>query len=956
MRKIVAVIAVLLALSFAARAQGGRGSDPAYQYQSIRVKAKVLDAKSLAPIPYATVYLIPQGDTTITNISLSGEDGTVVLEGVVSGRYELNAELLGYKTFTKPCEISQAPGWDLDLGTISLEEDAEQIDAATVTAAGNPVTIQNDTLIYHASSFHVGENAMLEDLLKKMPGIVVSEDGTATVNGEKVDRLTIGGKTFFFGDPSVALKNLPAKIVDRILVTREETTTAQMHGISTEFDKETVLDVELKEEFQEGWFGDARLGAGAVLAGNDGGPLTERSKFLYDANALASVYGKRDQLVVIGNAYNIQEPGSGASGAVVPEDAYTELGGLTTALRAGANYNTDRIRHFETTVSANYRHATKDDRERSSRTSFISGGGDLLTEGGTDAAGQEDQLMLDVELTKEKGTLLVDFTPMFFFRRSQVNSLHFADIHSPGSTTPLHTSATSVTGNRQFLTGGSLGITGKDLGRPGRRLGLTLDYSAGASRGDESERSLQVLDYDILGNKLDLDASLFYYEPLGERWGVEASLGNVVNASLSDRRAFDADGSANHYYTSRTGHRFLQEGASLLMQYAKAPGTIKFGFNAAAYNDRTDVRSLGVDAVTGERDWRFRWSPIVMYSYTGDGHQLTLQYSSVTNPASGRQLIPVPDITNPIQITTGNTYLKSGVSNNLMAYYNMVNYTTFTFLTVYANAEIEHGGAVYASWFDATGTRYAVPVNARRPGTRANAYGILNQPFGPQKHFTLSVAAQAAFDNQFSYQALSLQPGLNLDDFDYDAFMDGFWGDASGDRFYSGRSGFAESRTRSFNWGLGLNLKYNKDFFTGTLAANASNGRASYSLNPDANLNTWDFNFGVDLLFQPGRGWEIGSDTRYVFFRGYAPGFGQPELRWNASLSKSIKSVTLGLRCNDILNQQRSLTRTVSSEYVEDTYRNVMGRTFLFSVSFNFGKLNTHKTAAVSGSIDRLGY
>lgn len=258
MRKIVAVIAVLLALSLAARAQGGQGSDPAYQYQSIRVKAKVLDAKSRAPIPYATVYLIPQGDTTITNISLSGEDGAVVLEGVVSGRYGLNAELLGYKTFTKLYEISQAPGWDLDLGTISLEEDAERIDAATVTAAGNPVTIQNDTLIYHASSFHVGENAMLEDLLKKMPGIVVSEDGTATVNGEKVDRLTIGGKTFFFGDPSVALKNLPAKIVDRILVTREETTTAQMHGISTEFDKETVLDVELKEEFQEGWFGDVR--------------------------------------------------------------------------------------------------------------------------------------------------------------------------------------------------------------------------------------------------------------------------------------------------------------------------------------------------------------------------------------------------------------------------------------------------------------------------------------------------------------------------------------------------------------------------------------------------------------------------------------------------------------------------------------------------------------------------
>lgn len=233
---------------------------------------------------------------------------------------------------------------------------------------------------------------------------------------------------------------------------------------------------------------------------------------------------------------------------------------------------------------------------------------------------------------------------------------------------------------------------------------------------------------------------------------------------------------------------------------------------------------------------------------------------------------------------------------------------------------------------------------------------MLNQPFGKMKNFTLSLAAQARFDNRYSYQATTLQPGLDLDNFDYKSFMGGFWGNESGDRFYSGQSGFAESRTQSFNWGIGLNLKYNKDFFTGTLSADASNGRASYSLNPAADMNVWDFYFGGDLLFQLNKGWEIGTDARYVFFRGYAPGYGEPELRWNMSLSKTIKSVTLGLKCNDILNQERRLTRVVSAEYVEDSYRNVMGRTVLFSVSFNFGKLNANKTSAVSSSLKKMDY
>ena len=949
----------LATLSILSCAQVGSEASREYQYVNVRVKAMVLDAKTSQPIPYATVYLVPQGDTTITNFALSGENGQVVLEKVTTGRYQLNAELLGYNTFTKIYDIYQAPGWDLDLGTIGLEESTESIDAATITVAGNPITIQKDTVIYNASSFRVGENAMLEDLLKKMPGIQVSEDGTATVNGEKVDRITVGGKTFFFGDPSMALKNLPAKIVSRIKVSHQDSKSAQMGGISTEVKKETVMDVELKEEYQEGWFGDARLGAGATLNGKDDNPLTQNSKFLYDGSAMASIYGKRDQAVFIGNAYNAKDAGAntGSSGFSDLDDDYTSLGGLTTAIKGGANYNTSRINNYETTVSATYRHVTKDDKQQSSRTSFVSGGDDLLTEGGKDALGHEDQLMVDVELSKRQGKLLVDFSPRFYARKSNVHSTNFSDTYYSGATSPFNSSTgSSLSEGRQLFTSGALSLTRTDLGKAGRRMGLKMNYSAGEAPGNKIENSLQTLSYDMLGRALNLDGRLFYYEPLSSRWGLQAQVAGVRNAQQNHRDARNADGSANDYYTSRTHRRFQQDGAGLMMQYSNDTSSVRFGFSASAYNDRMDATMLGINTMTGKGDWHLHVTPVVMYTYSKDGRELTLQYTSVNNPASGRMVIPTPDISNPVQITVGNTFLKSGIEHSLMAYYNMVNYTTYTFLTVYSFAKVDSNGTVYASWFDPAGVRYAVPVNARKPGANAYAMAMLNQPFGAQKNFTLIVSAQAGLDNRYSYQATSLQPGLNLAGFDYNSFMGGFWGNEDGDRFYGGASGFAESRTTSYNWGLGLNLKYSKDFFVGTVSTSAMNSRASYSLNSAANMNVWDFNFGGDLLFAPGKGWEIGIDARYVFFRGYAPGYGDPELRWNMSVNKTLGAFTLGLKCRDILNQERQLTRIVSSEYVEDSYRNVMGRTLLFSVSFNFGKLNSNKTSAVSGAIKRLDY
>ena len=149
---------------------------------------------------------------------MSGADGNAKLEKVPAGKYNFKAELLGYKNFTKVIEVKG----NLDLGEVKMTLDKETLEQATVSASGNPITVKKDTIEYNASSFKTTENSVLEDLLKKLPGIEISEDGTITANGEKISKITIDGKTFFLDDPQLASKNLPAKTIDKVKVVQKK--------------------------------------------------------------------------------------------------------------------------------------------------------------------------------------------------------------------------------------------------------------------------------------------------------------------------------------------------------------------------------------------------------------------------------------------------------------------------------------------------------------------------------------------------------------------------------------------------------------------------------------------------------------------------------------------------------------------------------------------------------------
>ena len=238
----------LIFFSIALSAQVFIMNDNVYEERMCEIKATVVDSLTSEPVPFASVYVVPSKDTTITNFTLSDAKGEAKLDEVPFGSYVFHVEMMGYKPFVKERYFRDRQA---DMGTIRLQVDELFLQAATITDVGNPVIIKKDTVEFNASSFRVGANAMLKDLLMRMPGMEVTADGKVFFNGKEIDKITVGGRTFFFGDQSVALNNLPAYVVDKIRVIERESEQTRASGLQ-DGDKEHVLDVALKKEYEKG--------------------------------------------------------------------------------------------------------------------------------------------------------------------------------------------------------------------------------------------------------------------------------------------------------------------------------------------------------------------------------------------------------------------------------------------------------------------------------------------------------------------------------------------------------------------------------------------------------------------------------------------------------------------------------------------------------------------------------
>lgn len=972
MKKLIflfALAAVFFSNSFNASAQGRS-----------TVKISALDSLSREPVGYVTVMLMPKGDTVAKYYGTTDAEGKAVIEKVKPGEYTVKTDLLGYLPSMKKVRITNA---NEDLGNILLKEDIQLLEGASISAVGNVITIRQDTVEYNASAFKVSDNAMLIDLLKKLPGIEVEDDGTVKAHGETITQIKINGKSFFLNDPDIAKENIPAKVVEKVKVIDKKSDQAIFSGIE-DGNTEKIIDISTYKGMFEGWFGNFAGGLGSDLRSKAApdSKFEQENDARYSGNALLAKFSEDQQIAFVANGNNTNTGGFGRRGG-----AFGMGGGgagITNQWGGGANYTTTKVEHLEATVSANVNGSDSDSKRISERTTFgKEGSNDMNTSSSSKSLSDSRMLSLSADVRYTPDRLRFTFSPSFTFSKGTNRGNSTDETKSVDGETDLYdllNDARSFTYgvNTSRSMNGRL-MLGTRIGqKAGRTISVSGNYSL--SDSDRDSKEFSVTRYNATGTpdknidqyshtdskNLSYGANLSYTEPIADNVFLTANYSYSYSRNKSVQKTFDYNGIAEHemaanlmdftesfvytlddisfydvendYYSSTVDNLFINQSAGANIQYQNGRDFIQIGANLQPTYNETNTTKFGETSfIPGE--WLLNWSPSVRARYNIDRTRfISARYSGNSSQPSTSRMLPILDVSNPTSISTGNANLLPSFNHSAGLDYTSNNIQRYSFLRIGLNGGYNIRNIVTASWYDRDGVRYSIPVNSGKPSENISTYVSYNTPIG-KSGLSFTTSTNLGLNFATSYQNTTSRDGINALQFDYDTFMEEFWGNKKGDRFYSGASGFGESKTKNYNAGETLEMRYNGEKLSCSLSGSARYNNSQYSLNSAANKSTWNNSVSTSILVKATQNLQFDTDASYRFYHGYTGnGFNDPQLIWNAGFSWKIKSWGISAKAYDILEQSKNISRSATENYISDSWSNQLGRYFLVNVTYTFGK------------------
>lgn len=346
-------------------------------------------------------------------------------------------------------------------------------------------------------------------------------------------------------------------------------------------------------------------------------------------------------------------------------------------------------------------------------------------------------------------------------------------------------------------------------------------------------------------------------------------------------------------------------------------------------------------------------APAMGYNWYKDNSNLRVEMLNYTSKPDRKWFAPVPDLSVPTRIQIGNTWLRSGYNSVLQTQFTRSDPQKHTSLSAWIACTLNMSPAVLAQWYGADGISYSVPVNAAKPSFRAGPSVRYSFPLGNKQIWSMSAGVGGEYTRSSGYYSSAEGKGMDINSFQYASFMKDFWGNADGDRFYSGESGFRENTTRWMDlYGRAL-VKYNARQFSVRLMYTYTLQKAWYTLFPEVRRNTHDHSVALGADYTTRHEFELSSQLTYTRYYGYTAGFGLPEWIWDMEISKNIGPFNLSIQAHDLLDQTRNLSRIAQGNFEETSYRLVMGRYILFGIRWNFGKMNsTHSMRAEMAAIE----
>ena len=885
------------------------------QQSGVNVTGSVVEQGSDTPIEQATVRLLNVKDGAMVRGVVSARNGSFTLKNVKKGSYLLHITFIGYDPLYQPLQITGKKN-PVNVGKLELSDGAIELGEAVVIGKAPEVTVRNDTVEYNADSYKVTEGSVLEDLLKKMPGVEVDSEGKITVNGKEVKKVMVDGKEFFSDDPKVASKNLPAKMIDKLQVLDKKSDMAQMTGFD-DGEEETVINLTVKPGMKQGWFGNAYGGYG--------------SKDRYEGNAMVNRFVNNDQITFMGGANNTNNMGfsdlastmfSGMGGGGGRRGGFGAGSGITSSGNAGLNFSKE-FKPDKLTLGGNtrYSHSDNDARSKSDRQNILPGDSSSYDNSEAMSRTKSDNFGVDFRLEWKPDTMTqLIFRPSFSFSHSMNDNFSDATTLDNERDTVNTNKSSNYSESNGYNLNASIDFSRK-LNNKGRVFSATLSggnsdsYSDGMNRSDIVYfNQTDALKNSIIDQRSRYDNKGFNYrayvswvEPIGHNNFIQAtySISQRKQEALKNVYNQDADGIYNvldSAYSQSYRNNFISQRASLSFksQRAKFNYTIGLNLDPSYSSSENFVGDTTLSKITRKV---VNLSPMAQFNYMFDKRtNLRIMYNGRTSQPSMTQLQPVADISDPTNITIGNPDLNPRYTNNVFIRFQQFTPEKQRAFMIMANGSYIINDIVsYTSYNQETGVKTTTykNVNGNYSG---NVRMMLNTPL-KNKKFSINSMTMASFANSNGYINEEKNTNRNL--------------------ILSERGGI-DFRSSYLDLGVNGNIRYNA---------------TSNSLQKENNQNTFNYGAGGYTTIYLPLNFKIESDVNWSTNSGYGDGFKQNEVLWNASASKSFlknNQGTLRFKIYDILQQRSNISRSITASYIQDSEYNTLGSYFMVHFIYRF--------------------
>jgi hypothetical protein len=887
------------------------------------LKGKLIDSVGKQVLKDASITLLDASDSTLEVFGLAKQDGSFSLENISLGDMLLQIKFQGYESYTKKLSFTKT-NYKLDLGTIYLQIAANDLGNVTVTQS--PITIKKDTVEFNASSFKTKPNAVMEDLLKKLPGVQVDKDGNVKAQGEQVQRVLVDGKRFFGDDPKLATKNLPPDMIDKIQVFDALSDQSAFTGFD-DGNRIKTINITTKKDKRKGYFGRATVGAGA-----------DSKEGVYDNSINVSHFNGDMQLTLTGQGNNVNKQnfgvqdflgslggggnfggGGGRGGGGAGSLGSGGGGGIVNTWAGGLNYKD--VWGKKTNISGSYFY--NDQKTYRDQNSFTQN----LIPGAADSSifntqtqnsitqNQNHRINFNIEHQFDSANSLI-IRPNVSFQHTDSQS-DVITSSTKGSSKPLNNSVATTDRVSDGINASIEATFRHRFKKKGRTYSIAFNPSQNTNDGNTSNYSINnyfnrpVATADTINQRgiTNRDANTFsttlsYTEPIGKNQILEFNYNYNNNVNNSGTKTFAYNklngqydivvpGLTNVFENTFNSNRFT---LNYRIQNAKYNLSIGSGVQTGDLVSKNVTRDSSIlqNFVNFFPTMNFR------YDFTKTKN-LRIFYNGRTAQPSAAQLQPVIDNSNPLNIRTGNPSLKQQFIHTFRILYNSFDLFSQKLIFATINASFIDNDIQNSTVFLPNGAQVTAPVNLS--GTY-NVNGIFNYGFPlkkPKSNVNLT---------------------LNLSK-------------SQSQTLVNNQSNYTRNTIAGFNAGWTTNLKDNFDM---NFSSNSTFNFARYTLQPEQNGDFFTQSFTVEPTYFTKSGWVISTDFSYVKNAGRADGFNTSIPLWSASIAKQLfkkKEGEIKFYVFDLLNQNVSIARNINGNTIQDVSTRVLTRYFMVSFTYN---------------------